>query len=383
MGRLKTVLLAGGLAAYYALTSPSSKQLEQKKGYPLPKEIKVVETSLPFETREKDRITANSQGIPERKTELEKIVKTEDIDFSGDFSIKTDRYEFIKDEDWLPSRLIGHTLSLPGKLLFWDWDYAWGQDEHRTRAALSILENNDDLKDITLRLNHNEALYDMVRMFRDDKLSDRNNFFARCLIGVPLSLGDEIWAEFSRGSYYNPLTSTAVCYSNIEGITAHEMGHHRDFQRFDSDWEYMLVRLLPPVMLYQEWQASQNAKDMLSKDDQWQFNRYLMPAFFTYLLGSYYASRKMLQRKAHQKNGNGKEFEKLKSKEKPKIHPIQTLRHLGTINANLYAGMAAYRATGAEMPEVFGYIAFGTAALGTKLLANSILRHVIPYEHEG
>jgi hypothetical protein len=157
MGCLKRALLVGGLATWYAFTSPSSKQLEKKEDYPLPQEIRVVDTSLPFETRQKTWTLENSDGAAEKIVELEKIVKTKDIDFSKDFYVQSDRYKLIKDKDWLPSRLVGHTLSVPGKLLFWDWDYAWGQDEHRTKAALSILEKDNELKDITVRLNHNEA----------------------------------------------------------------------------------------------------------------------------------------------------------------------------------------------------------------------------------
>lgn len=282
--RLKNLLIVGGLATWYIFTSPSSQKLANKKEYPLPEEIKTVETTLHYN---KKKISVQSSLIS-REERQEKIIRTDDIDFSKDFYIKTDRYEFIRDKDWLPSRLIGHTLSISGKLIFWDWDYGWGQDEHRARAALSMLENNKDIKDLTLRLNHNEAIYDMVRMFSDDKLINRNNFLARVLIGIPSSLGDELWAEFSRGSYYNPITRTAVCYSNIESITAHEIGHHKDFSRFDSDWEYMMFRTLPPVMLYQEWKASTIARDkILSDDDKYQFNRYLVPAFLTYCMLSY------------------------------------------------------------------------------------------------
>jgi hypothetical protein len=49
-------------------------------------------------------------------------------------------------------------------------------------------------------------------------------------------------------------------------------------------WVYDGSRYFPPVMLYQEWQASKNAKDLMSKEDEYQFRRYLIPAFYTYLL---------------------------------------------------------------------------------------------------
>jgi hypothetical protein len=301
MGNLSSALLIGGLAVWYSLTGNSNPKPVDYR-YNLPAEIKIVETDLPYETRPvkiielKSKIDFSGNVLEEKveKVELEKIVKTKNIDFSKDFTIKTDRYRFVKGEDWLPSRLVGHVLSAPGKLFFWDHNYAWGQDADRTKAALAMVENDKDIKNLTIRLNHNEGFYDMYRMFTEEKLCNRNNIVARGLIGVPLSLGDEIWAEFSRGSYYNPLTQTVVCYSNIESITAHELGHHKDFQKFDRDWLYMISRVVPPVMLYQEWKASNNAAKIMSKDDEWQFNRYLMPAFLTYCLATYGMMKKLL-----------------------------------------------------------------------------------------
>ncbi|MBI2044665.1 hypothetical protein HYT23_01265 [Candidatus Pacearchaeota archaeon] len=286
------------LVPWYIFNGPSEEQ-KRPKQYSLPDEIVVAETSLPFDTRERAIILDDSvRGMAWQETRLEKVVKTENIDFSKNFEIKTERYRFVKDNDWLPSRLVGHTLSIPGKLLFWDLDYAWGQDAERTRASLAMLENNPDIKDITLRINHNEAFYDMWRLFTENKLTERNNILARILMGIPSALGNEIWAEFSRGSYYNALTKTAVCYSNIESITAHELGHHKDFSRFTSDWEYCLFRALPPVMLYQEFVASKKAQnEILDKRDGWQFNRYLIPAFATYLLAAYNILNRLLGKK--------------------------------------------------------------------------------------
>ncbi len=297
MGKKGCLAFLAGLAIWYGITSNYSCRPSAEKRYPLPQEIAVVETNLPYQKRNIERFIVEN-GKEVKKVSEEKYVKVDEIDFSKDFSIKTERYKFVKDKDWIPSRLIGHVVSLLGKAFFFDWDYGWGQDKERTRAALAMLENDKEVKDITLRLNHNEALSDMCRMFSDDKLADRNNFLARVIMGIPLSLGNELWAEFSRGSYYNPLTRTAVCYSNIEAITAHEIGHHKDFQRFDSDWGYLLARAVPPVMLYQEWKASGHAKNnYLSNDDRWQFNRYLIPAFATYVLGTWGTLKKWFGRK--------------------------------------------------------------------------------------
>jgi hypothetical protein len=268
--------IAGGLAMLYmnAGGNPSGKTTIEK--YPLPNEINVVETDLPY------NFVTNSFG------NIEKILQTKDIPFDKHFYIKTDRYNFTKNQDWLPSRLIGHITSLPVKLFFWDWQVGWGPDGERSQAMLSMLEKNKNIKDITVRMNYNEAIYDMYRMFTEPKLRERNPFFARATLGVLSSIGGELMAELNRGDYYNPFTSTAVNYSNVEAIGAHEIGHHMDFRRFDTDWIYSLSRAIPPIMVFQEGAASMNAKDkLLSKADFNQAYRYLLPAFLVYCLGAY------------------------------------------------------------------------------------------------
>jgi len=242
MGLIRLGVLAAGLAIWYPLHMQPMEYKNSTDRYTIPQELEVVNAS--YHTRnKKEPVIVKSDG-------LEKKIQTKDIDFSKDFTIETDRYKLIKDKDWLPSRLVGHTFALPGRLIFWDWNYGWGQDEERTKAALSMLEKDTTIKNITVRLNHNEAFYDGYRMFTEKKLRKRNNFFARVLLGIPTTLFNEVWAEFSRGSYYNSMTQTVVCYSNIESITAHELGHHKDFQRFSSDWEYQLSRILPAFATY-------------------------------------------------------------------------------------------------------------------------------------
>ena len=107
MKGLKRLLLAGGLATWYAFTSISdTKSVEEK--YPLPAEIVVLDSSVPYETREVKGIITYENGQVKETSKLEKVIKTEDIDFSEDFKIETQRYSLIKDDDWLPSRIIGY-----------------------------------------------------------------------------------------------------------------------------------------------------------------------------------------------------------------------------------------------------------------------------------
>src|SRR3989338_2673741 len=126
-------IIAASLATWYACTSNSSMK-ERDNKYVLPECIVVKESSLPTQT-----LKHASWGVLEessKKNTLEKVVMVKDIDFSRDFSLKTERYTFTKTEDWLPSRAVGHVMSLPHKLFFWDWDISIGPDSNRAKATL-------------------------------------------------------------------------------------------------------------------------------------------------------------------------------------------------------------------------------------------------------
>lgn len=275
-------LLAWWLAWLIATAPVPEKQTSIEERYNLPKEIVVKSTTTNFEERVIDIL--DKDGNPTWKVASVKVIHPNEIDFSEDFKIETDRYKIVKDDDWIPSRLIWHTLSCISKAIFFESWIWWWLDEKRTRAIVSMLENNKNIKDITVRINHNEWFYDWYRMMTEDKLTEKNHFLYRLIIGTIESFGEEIFAEFFRWDYYNPLTRTTVLYSNIESIWAHELWHNVDIDRFSDQWIYQLARIIPPVMVYQERQASQNAKEIMSKEDEYQFRRYLIPAFYTYLL---------------------------------------------------------------------------------------------------
>lgn len=295
-------LSAAALVWYAFLGSPAPKRFEEK--YTLPEEISVIESTVPYETRRTELVIGTNEDGSEKKEEkLEKIVKTKNIDFSENFEIKTERYTLDKEEDWLPFRVVGHVVSLPRRLFFFDWDISNGMDEERTKATLAMLEQNKNLKDLTVRINHNEALKDLSRLYNDKKVVGRNNVVARTVIGGATCIFSELWADFVRGDYYNPMTQTVVGYSNVESVIAHEIGHHEDFHRFSSDWEYVVGGAFPPIRLCQEWQASSNAMRIMSKEDDWQFNRYLMPAFMTYVIATYLTMKRMFKKKEERVKG--------------------------------------------------------------------------------
>jgi len=282
-----------GLALWYTINSgPSIKDTAEKR-YPLKPKMQVEHAD--YVSKSGLEVSIDNSLKPNNSHQLD----VNDVDFSEHFTIKTDRYNLVKDDDWWISQKIGVIGSLPSKLFFWDWDIGRGEDDQTTRSVLAMLEYNKDVKNITVRLNHNRVWKDLGRLFIDDKVTKRNGFLARVLMGVPTILSGELLAELTRSDYYNSMTQTVVTYSNLESIAGHEIGHHRDFQRFDRDWIYSLTRLLPPVMLYQEWTASKISDKMLAEQDSNQFNRYLIPAFLTYCFAAYGAMRKY--KKAYEK----------------------------------------------------------------------------------
>ena len=175
---------------------------------------------------------------------------SDEIDFSSDFEIETDRYTLVKKRDWIVNQAIGRVLSVPTRAFFWDWEVARGPDADRSRAALSILESEEGIDGLTVRLNHNSAWKDYHRLFAEDQLEERNPWFFRATIGS-MDFLSEITAEFFRPDYYNPMTRTVVAYSNVESILSHEIGHHKDYQRFP----FFRLKTLPQCfyLLHHVW----------------------------------------------------------------------------------------------------------------------------------
>jgi hypothetical protein len=283
-----TVTLFGiaALAAWYMLTSnPRPFDTQAIKNKEAPGIVQTVDNALAdIDLGKNDSKTIYTSRLPDTIMTIDGPLKTADIDFEGDFDIKTDRYRLVKGEDFWLSRGIGWLGSLPIRLFYWDYDVSNGLDEQRAKQVMATLENDKSIKDITVRLNHTGALEDLGRLFADKKVTERNPELARVLMGLPTSLFYELWAELGRGDYYNPLTQTVVLYSNVEAIDAHEIGHFKDFHRFDTDWAYNLVHLIPGGTLYMEGRASLYAKDMLESDQNNQLYRYLFPAFATYII---------------------------------------------------------------------------------------------------
>lgn len=401
--QFKKVAILGTLSAGLAFSVMTPSQ-STRFDYNLPKEISVIETTLPFETRKFTKQLEDGTTYDA----IDKIVKTDSVDWSDDFYIKTDRYRLSKHDDFSLSRGVGWLVSLPRRLMLFDYDVSNGLDAQRTKAVISMLEKDKTIDDLYVRINHNEVWEDLGRLFSDPQVTHRNNFLARSTLGISATFTGEMFAEISRGDYYNSMTKTMVLYSNVEGVSAHELGHYDDFMRFDSDWGYTLGRVVPPVMLYQEWKASINSLDHLSKEDQNHLPRYLLPAFITYLALGFGLSKHKLQTKnksaslvdnSFNEKETNKDFFVEKAPEdvdldaimnpvissKNKISVGHTLAHFASINASFYAGIEAYNAAiehAAIAPELFGALGFATTMVLSQYALNGAVKYIKPYKHQ-
>ena len=351
------------------LSSAAEAKEKAPAEYPLPKEIPVLKTTFPTHWSTNYVRVPLSNGKFATNQVVSQVVRPEDLDLSKNFHLETPRYKIIKDKDWLPARCIGHVVSCFAKVIFLDWDAGLGLDAQRTKAAWSMVENNRSLDGLTVRVNHKAVCQDIKRLFTEEYLKDRNNWFARGAYGLFTTIAGETFASLRRGDYYNPSTSTAVLYSNIEGVSAHEFGHHKDFKRFESDVAYSISRSFPPTMLYQEAKASLYARDFLSNGDKGQFWRYLSIAFGTYLIGAYAASKRFVAWAS--------------DREPEEVEGGEALRCMITGNANFYGGVAAFTmAAVAGAGFWIGAAAFGAGFLGTWIVANRVLRRILPYRGE-
>ncbi len=304
------------------------------------------------------------------------ILDLDQIDFSKDLRLKTDRYTIIKRSDSAFFDFLGkYLLSVPTKVGYADFKNIGNEvDAQTTREIVEMLEANKEIKGLTIRINHDDILEDMQRLFKEEQLVERNNIVARVALS-PFILLAENRVNVSHGDHYTPMTSTVTLYSNLTGIAAHELGHHQDYKRFDSDWWYSTIAHLPGGNLFKEWQATKIAKnDLLTAENSWQFQRYLIPALISYVFSTYAACKKWLTN-ATPADSFG---------EKEPVTPGQTLRLAATAVAivfggGLVGGIATIAAGGFALQAA----AFIGAAIGIEKGMDLILKPVVPYHHEG
>lgn len=380
-----TTLAVGALTSAVAAvaTFPQARKASPADFGPLPISIKVQsghftskETGRSIVIGKNELILNRPKGIASQET----AVTTNDIDFSKPFSLATDRYTVCRDEDNPVSRCIGFVSTLPAKALFLDTRAGSGLSEQECKSLITMLESNPRVSNLTVRINHNAVWTDTIRCFTDPELQKAEPAWYRWTLGAFSTLVSEFGSETMRGDYYNSITRTAVCYSGMPSVWAHEIGHHQDYQGHPSSIGYNVVGPWAPVILYKEARASLIAKnDLLPEKRNWEFWRFLLPAFMTYLTGIYAALR-------WKASLTTKDIDKDADKDlmiKP-AQPLDIVRKYAEHGLSFAAAAGAFGFVNGSLH--WGYlpaaIAFGAVGFGVYKLLNRVLEHVSPYPEE-
>ena len=191
-----------------------------------------------------------------------------------------------------PVDFIGNVLSLPGKLILWDWQFNSHSISALTEQQLVAYRNTRHLpafERTAWRLNEYTPLKDLGALVKNRDVA----WPYRLLFGLPTTLITDVFLPgriFPWGDYYNAYTNTIHLYSDDVTIALHESGHAYDFAAFPHKGTYATLRLVPFMDLYQEARATDEAINYLVRieDRETEFRAYrvLWPAYGTYI-GAY------------------------------------------------------------------------------------------------
>lgn len=191
-----------------------------------------------------------------------------------------------------PIDFLGNVLALPGKLILWNWKFNNHAISDSTEAVLVRYLNARDLpafEDTAYRINQYSPIQDLRALIKNKHVA----WPYRLLLGLPITLIYDVALPgrlFPWGDYYNAYTNTVHLYSDDPTVALHEAGHAYDFADFGLKGTYALLRIVPFMDLYQEWQASELAIDYLieieDRDAEFHAYKTLFPAYGTYA-GSY------------------------------------------------------------------------------------------------
>jgi len=188
--------------------------------------------------------------------------------------------------------VIGNILSLPAKLILWNWQFNSHSISPTTETLLTRYlnaRNRPAFEQTIYRLNQYAPLSDLRALIKNRHMA----WPYRLVLGFPVTLLTDVLLPgrlFPWGDYFNPYTNVAHLYSDDPTIALHEAGHAYDFADFPYKGTYALLRIVPFMDLYQERYATDEAINYLieTQDRSLELRAYktLWPAYGTYI-GSY------------------------------------------------------------------------------------------------
>ena len=182
---------------------------------------------------------------------------------------------------------LGNLLSLPQKLILWNWRVDRHRISPKTEQALQgfLDEHHAQLGDVKVRINQWTPVGDLKRLVHNHRIA----WYFRAFPGLPVTLWSSLTGRLLGGDHYNPYTNTIALFSDDPAIALHEAGHAKDFSESPSPGLYAVGRILPPLALEQEHVASdiaiQHYQDHHDRAGELHAYSTLYPAFGTYVGG--------------------------------------------------------------------------------------------------
>lgn len=193
-----------------------------------------------------------------------------------------------------PVDALGNVFGVFSKLLLWNWKMSNHAISERTEDKLVDYMGHagTNTEGTLFSLNEYAPLRSLKRLTTNQKVA----WPYRLLLGLPVTLvldvaiPGRLFAGLIGGDSYNPFTDTVAIYSDLPPVALHEAGHAHDFNSRHLKGTYALIRLIPLLDLYQEYEASDAALQYLidtgDREEEFSAYRLLYPAFGTYA-GSY------------------------------------------------------------------------------------------------
>jgi len=183
--------------------------------------------------------------------------------------------------------VLGNIFALPSKLLLWNWNVGDRDVSDETIQALTTYLDENDLKNVKVRVNQYAPGGEWHRLFRNKSM----NIFWRASFGVlTTSLYTILPGRVFGGDNYNPYTNTISIYSDHNAIVIHEGAHAKDLYNRRLKGLYSALYAIPLVPLWHESQATGDAVGYLRNQDRSEEEKaaykVLYPAYGTYIGGS-------------------------------------------------------------------------------------------------
>ena len=186
---------------------------------------------------------------------------------------------------------LGHyVVSLPSKLLLWNWRVDNHNISPGTIAHLRQYLHANGLHNVKVRVNQYAPGREWSRLFRNQAVSAPWRY---TLGVVSVAMYTIMPGRVFGGDHYNPYTNTINLYSDVAAIAVHEGAHAKDFAGRSRGFRgfYAFVRGLPLVPLVQEAFATGDTVGYyrahnLTEDEKAAY-KILYPAYGTYVGGEF------------------------------------------------------------------------------------------------